>query len=375
MSEALQTRLRDELQAIRVPPVDHRRLMAAGRQRARRRALRTRGAAAACVLALAAAATQVWPQEAATTITDSPPASAPGPTPPGDQGPPVEGLVDGAFEPIEGMGDGSGLDPLAPEDAQEISRAEYRLLGTCMAQKGLVYDAPSIGSVPPMYLSPSELRRDGYRYDWAAAAQDFLGASSPDGAGRATAGMTAGELAEYDEALFGDVDERVTLGDLGGGTIGSPAGGCMGEARAALYGSVANFMRYDRVVETLSHWGIGSRLQEYDAYREPLTAWQECMRARNHDVGGDTDYGTSYIQSSGAVALSDDGAGQTLVTGESIAAVADADADCQESSGLYEVREALLPQAREDLAAALGFEMSQYVAYQHAVYERAQQVP
>lgn len=286
----------------------------------------------------------------------------------------MEGLTNGAFEPIEGMDDASGLEPLSPEDAREISRAEHRLVGACMAQKGFTYHAPFLGDVPPMYLSPSDLRRDGYRYDWAAAADDFLEASSRGGAGGAMAGMSADELAAYDEALYGDVDVMVSLDGLDG-VEGRPAGGCAGVARAALYGSVANSMRFDRAVETMTHSAIGERLQEYDAYREPLTAWQECMRARNHDVGDDTDYGASYIQSSGAVALSDHGAGQTVVSAEVITAIAEADADCQESSGLYEVRQALLPQAREDLAAALGFEMSQYVAYQHAVFERAQEVP
>jgi hypothetical protein len=69
------------------------------------------------------------------------------------------------------------------------------------------------------------------------------------------------------------------------------------------------------------------------------------------------------------------GPDQTAFTAETLPAIAAADADCQESSGLYEVRESLLEGIAAEIAADLGVDLDHYVAYERALYARAQQIP
>jgi hypothetical protein len=119
---------------------------------------------------------------------------------------------------------------------------------------------------------------------------------------------------------------------------------------------------------------ISGQLREHDEYAAPLADWQACMAAAGFDVG-EHDDGASYIQQAGAAALSNEGRGQTQFTAETIPAIAAADADCQESSGLYEVRAGLLDGIAEEIADELGVDYDHYVAYQRALLARARQVP
>jgi hypothetical protein len=290
------------------------------------------------------------------------------------------GLRDGAFDEVEGMEVRADQVPISSEDEIVILLAEQRLIAACMTEEGFQYDTEvdlaTRYTVPsaPLFLPPNELRRSGYQYDWDAAAESFLEANPPGGVPpSATDGMTPEEAAAFSEALRGDGDHFVELEDVDGGTTGMSVEGCEGEARLELYGSVENAMRFYRAAETVSASGLSRKLREQAPYRAPLETWQECMREAGHDVAEATDYGLSYLGSRHMDALSQ-GHGNPLTEAE-IESVADADADCQESSGLFEVREELLPEAMDEIAAELGFEMSQYVAFQHAVLERAEQVP
>jgi hypothetical protein len=288
-----------------------------------------------------------------------------------------EGLRQGEFESIEGMEATADQQPITSEDATLIYRTVDRLVQQCMNGEGFDYRAPSVTEsvLPlPLYLSPSELRRGGYQYDWQAAADEFLENNGPDGPPDPTEGMTDEELDAYSNALGGSSAEAmVTLEDVDGGTVSAPTEGCLATAREEMFGSVANFLRFDRASESLS--GVARELQSMEAYQEPLADWQQCMRQSGHDVGDTTDYGGSWLQERGTTALTEQGATQSVVTAELIESVANADADCQEASGLYEVREELLPGARDQIAEELGFTMSQYVAFEHAVLQRAERVP
>jgi hypothetical protein len=380
-----ETRLREELRAIDTPVVDVVGLLAAGRRRARRRAVRRGSVAGAGVAGLAAAtvAIAVLPRDRADTVIGSHP-QAPS-TPPAVPATtrPAEDVIrgkgttwpGGPFDPIDGMVPVPGRTLLSDAQSSEIYDAENRLIGACMARQGFERDTTAGGEpvgAPPLYLSPAELRAGGfdYEYDWAAAGEEFLGNS--DGGTSYTEGMTAEELAAYDAALLGTSPEpgvEITTHD---GTSGTSSEGCAGEARAQLYGSVANSLRYNDLTEPFSD--LGGQLRAHDEYQQPLADWQACMGAAGFDVG-DHDYGADYIRQQGAVALSEHGREQTQFTAESIPAIAEADADCQESSGLYEVRQSLLAGITREIAADLGVDFDHYVAYEHALYERAKQVP
>lgn len=371
--DPLEDRLRKELHALDEPRVDVGHVLAAGRRRARRRAVRRAAVASTGVAAVVAGiGLAVIPDDAPDTVTDTPPQTPttsmpPAVTPQGED----TTWPGGPFDPIEGMVAVPGATRLSDGEAAVVHDAEVRLTRACMARHGYEWgtnlgDGPGN---PPLYLSPDELRVDGYRYDWAAAGEAFLGGGG--GAAPETAGMTDEELDAYTAALGGTAEPDVWI-DTHDGRVATSNDGCTGEARAQLYGTVANALRYDTLHEALGD--VSDQLQHHPEYRRPLAAWQACMGEAGFDVG-DHDYGASYILQAGAAALSERGRGQTQFTAETIPAISDADADCQESSGLYEVRRALLPTIHEEMADDLGVDLAHYVAYERALYARAQQVP
>lgn len=373
-------RLRRELQAIDEPRVDVERVLGAGHRRARRRTVRNRavaGVGAAGLVAVVAIA--VLPDDTPDTVTDSPTDPATSTTaavPP--EVPLGEGTTwpGGPFDPIDGMVAVPGAMPLSGDERMPIYDAENRLVAACMAEQGYQWGSAVLGGSagsPPLYLSPDELRSGGfdYEYDWEAAGDEFLDNSG--GAAPETEGMTDEELDAYSAALFGAEDLDVSI-DTHEGSTSTSSGGCMGEARAQVYGSVANALRYDALYEPDGFGAVGGQLREHEEYAQPLADWQACMGDAGFDVG-DHDYGASYIQQAGAAALSNVGRDQTQFTAETIPAIAEADADCQETSGLYEVRESLLAGVAEEIAADLGVDLDHYVAYEQALLARAQQVP
>ena len=374
-------RLRRELHAIGEPQVDVERVLGEGRRRARRRTVRNRslaGVGAACLIAVLALV--VLPDNGPDTVTDSPsdPTTPTTPTPP--EVPLGEGTTwpGGPFDPIDGMVAVPGAVPLSGDEAAAIHDAENRLTATCMARKGYAWGSAVLGDsvgAPPLYLSPEELRAGGfdYEYDWEAAGAEFLDLSdgSPEGSSNPTAGMTADEMDAYGAALGGVSGDWVSI-DTHDGSSSTRSDGCVGEARAQLYGTVANSLRYSNLAEPFAD--LSGQLREHEEYEQPLAAWQACMSDAGFDVG-DHDYGASYIRQAGGAALSNVGEAQTQFTAETIPAIAEADADCQESSDLYEVRESLLAGITEEIAADLGVDLDHYVAYERALYERAQQVP
>jgi hypothetical protein len=196
-------------------------------------------------------------------------------------------------------------------------------------------------------------------------------------------GMSDEQSKAYVDALDGgNAGEVVELQDVEGGTVGVSTGGCTGEAREALYGSLENSIRYNRAAERVTGAGISEKLFARTEYRALATAWQRCMEQAGHDVGskkaesgtsmdGD-DYGLAHLVSRQATQLSE---GKGPLAQAEIDAVAAADATCQESSGLHELRQELLPEAKDEVAEELGFELDQYIAYQHAVLDRAKSVP
>lgn len=284
------------------------------------------------------------------------------------------GLEDGGFDPVEGVEQGDQT-LLSPEDIGVIDRARERSIQQCMAEHGFNYESVAIRyyiESPPTYLSPQEMRRTGYQYDWANEAESFLALNGPDGPPSPTMGMTAEQVESFDRAMSGDLNDTVELEDLGGGTVGVPRGGCSGEARTELFGTVENSVRFDRAVENVNGRGFSAQLRRMDDYQASLDDWQSCMRSAAHDIEESDDYGYFYLLRLQDTSLA---AGNGPLSDEEIGAVANDDADCLESSGLFEVRRELLPEAMDRVANELGFGLGQYAAFQHAVLERAKNVP
>ncbi len=271
--------------------------------------------------------------------------------------------------------------PISAEDDVTIIAAEERLVDHCMADEG--FDHPAIAAedlipLQPGYLSPDELRRSGYQYDWGAEARDqaLVAEGLPD----PTAGMTDAEVADYERALFGPPDERLEIDDpADDGTIDVGTRGCLAEGRVQLYGTVANAVRWDRSRETLVRQEYAPILREDPDYRDAMDTWTDCMLAAGIDdviidesQGEEPiDYGLSILRRR-QISSAD---GATPPSQDEIDEVTAADAGCMEASGLFEVRSRLLPGVEADALARLGLERTELDAFARAVLARAEKVP
>ena len=294
----------------------------------------------------------------------------------GGDGPPSDGggRAGIVLDPIEGVERVTGAPPITGEEEVAIRSAETRLVDACMAAQGFGDATPGSELIRPThtpYLTPAELRRSGYRFDWdRAAAQEVL-FNGPAGPPDPHAGLSEAEAADFDDALSGPLDgEVVEIDDLDGGTLSLPLEGCAAEARERIYGSVANSMRFDLALQHTARQSQAEALAAIDAYQAPRTAWQRCMIAAGvTDIDETTDYGLTLLR----IRLVE-GAG-TAPSPDEIAAVATADADCQETSGLDDVRAELLPEVEAQLLEAIGLEEDDLNAFTNAVLDRARDMP
>lgn len=283
------------------------------------------------------------------------------------------------FDPVPGMEVREGQVPISEADKTLILKAESRLVNQCMAKQGF----PAENAVedlanpdPPAYLSPAALRRGGYQFDFAAEAKSEAVMGDPDGPPTVTDAMSAEQRDAYVLALQGPKDGKtVSLPDSEGAAT-TPAEGCAAQARTQLYGSLRNYLRYDRAWQGTTIAALRAELARRGTYKGPLAAWQKCLADASPidlsvDIEDGLDYGVSALRRSVwvGVATGDGPPAQT-----DIDAVAQADADCQESSGLYQVRKRLLPGAKAAVLRKLGLETSELTAFQHAVLEEAKSV-
>lgn len=284
----------------------------------------------------------------------------------------------GSFDSFEGFDPGADADRLTSEERIVVVNAEYRLVRRCMADAGFEYPAPPDGAVVAKatpFLAPAELRRSGYGFDWAAAARSWSSTNRPEGPADLTADMDPTRAKAFNEALSGpESGPTATLESGGGDTSSLPLEGCTADARAELFGSVMNALRYDRAEQSISGQAMSEALQEDEAYADAAEAWRACMLAAGQDpqyLAATNDYGFYALSSEMRVTAS---AGTSAVTVDRAAETANDDADCQESTGLYELRERLLPTVRDELYRYIDLESRELDAFSRAVFERAKDV-
>jgi hypothetical protein len=288
---------------------------------------------------------------------------------------PVESAA-GTFDPLDGFDPTAGADRLTGEERAVITSAEYRLTERCMADAGFEYPTPAarliVARAVP-FLSPTELRRSAYAFDWDTALQSFSSANDPANFDP-TATMSPERADAYTRALNGPVDGPVaTLREANGDSSSLPLLGCSAEARVELYGSVLNALRFDRADLAITGQALSEGLQADPRYEEAKRSWQECM------IGPElapfsspaTDYGFYILHSQMLTSL---GSANPGITPDQERQMALADADCQESSGLYEIREELLPGVRESLQRELDLGSGEFDSFARVVFERAREI-
>jgi hypothetical protein len=149
-----------------------------------------------------------------------------------------------------------------------VGRAETQLVAQCMKRHGLSYPVPAADPPP----GP------------ATTTVDVLG-----GGGPATYGITgsttppsdpATGLASFQQALEGGPDEDASLTLPDGSTVGYQTGGCFGEVRAQLFGSVRTYVVSAYLPQVVRDQ-FETSLASDRAYNDALAAWQSCMAQRH----------------------------------------------------------------------------------------------
>jgi hypothetical protein len=135
------------------------------------------------------------------------------------------------------------------------------------------------------------------------------------------------QRARYNAALLGAADAQAEMSLPGGGTITYGTGGCLGDARRQLFGSVLAFVR-DAYIPQVIKLQFGSYLTRYRPYTSALRRWQQCMASAGRRYA-------SPESAMGAIEALASAKGTTAPALEAAQrAVAGADATCDGRSGL-----------------------------------------
>lgn len=184
------------------------------------------------------------------------------------------------------------VDPLRPVTAmlaeygglmELVERRADALLGQCMRERGFEYVPPDRGewqgwSTPASYFNPLSVERaEAWGYVLEDADPSLVEAPP----------LSESEQEAFGVALMGTDEERVRLDN--GLEIGT--GGCLGEARAAVAGSI------DESVEWLAFSGhlqilrnqVWEEVLASPEWQETEKAWTRCMRDAGYDVDSPAD--------------------------------------------------------------------------------------
>ncbi|WP_034091506.1 hypothetical protein [Streptacidiphilus albus] len=154
--------------------------------------------------------------------------------------------------------------------------AQQVLVQQCMARLGYHYLITSAGPEPAADVTTADV--DG------TASPPSYGVTPGSVAGATPAqdlyvrGLAPAQQARYLTALNGSADQRIALALPSGATVAFGTGGCLGQARDELYGSIQAAMESAAVpqdVQQLLEGFLGSDR----SYQTAIGAWQRCMVA------------------------------------------------------------------------------------------------
>jgi hypothetical protein len=195
------------------------------------------------------------------------------------------------------------------------NRAEQQLIEQCMARLGFVYTVPDMGPAPGPNTTTAFALGAGRPPTYGATPETFTD-TPPSNPGS--------DQPRYELALAGPASAQGTMG-FTGGSVSYETGGCQGNARKQLYGSVDSFMASAYMPQVQGNLFTGF-LSSDQPYLSALHAWQACMRSDKLPVANPDDAANSMLQLSGTVSAADLTRRQT--------ALATADADCDGPSHL-----------------------------------------
>ncbi|MFI1869981.1 hypothetical protein [Streptomyces jumonjinensis] len=178
---------------------------------------------------------------------------------------------------------------LAPRTRQLLAKAEFTLVGACMAKKGFAY------FYGPLTLDAArateenrtrELRGD----DVDRARREGFGATDPrlpaaDTEHREPAYLATLSPARRDawiRTLHGDPAQQIIKVEVRGvGTLEAPTTGCFASARTELYGNYEKWVRADAFV-TSRYLPVNEAVRKQPSYARSTQRWSACMRANSY---------------------------------------------------------------------------------------------
>jgi hypothetical protein len=151
------------------------------------------------------------------------------------------------------------------------NQAVQRLIEQCMARLGFVYTVPDAGPAPGPNTITAFALGSGHPATYGVTPESFVDSPPSD---------PGSNQPRYALALDGPANAMRTMTLAGGGTVSYQTGGCQGDARRQLYGSVESFMVSSYLPQTQGN-AFSGFLGTDRPYLSALHAWQACMRTDN----------------------------------------------------------------------------------------------
>jgi hypothetical protein len=151
------------------------------------------------------------------------------------------------------------------------NEAEQQLIEQCMARLGFVYTVPDMGPAPGPNTITTFALGSGYPATYGVTPESLVDAPPSD---------PGSDQPRYALALGGPASATGTMTFAGGGSVSYETGGCQGNARKQLYGSVELSMA-SAYLPQIQGSAFSGFLSSYQPYQSALRAWQACMRTDN----------------------------------------------------------------------------------------------
>lgn len=208
-------------------------------------------------------------------------ASQPGPRPapaPAAAGPAASGLVGQSSLPAPVAAvDMLTTSAVSLRQGWYLSRAQQQLVSRCMDRLGLRYLVSNPGPEPAIQATTSQVL--GVRLPATyGVSLGGAGSTSLPAEDRYTEELPKAELSSYIEALSGPPRMSGTLVLPSGVTFAYETGGCVGDGRRTLFGSVAAALADALVPQDIGNTFLAS-LAKNAAYGAARQSWQRCMAA------------------------------------------------------------------------------------------------
>jgi hypothetical protein len=220
-----------------------------------------------------------------------------------------------------------------------VGHAELQLVAQCMKGHGYTYAVPDAGPEPTL----------------AAITADAIGRRGPATYGIVAYGAeptdTEAKLASFQQALVGGVTEAASLTLPDGSTVGYQTGGCLGEARARLFGSVRAYVTSAYLPQVVRD-EFEAFLAKDGAYSGALGVWRACMTGRHWP----------FAAPAAAISSLEGAPADAASLSRRQTAIAGADHDCDSKSHLRADRSQALTRFSAGLSGQLLAELDQVSA-------------